>query len=141
MSAAVMQRLDLDVERSEVAVAVLVLYARVGKLDVAVIVRETFWRRRQGRGPTVLLGKMYLWEDGIRLPMILTWLGGSLPDKLPKQPAITMDWSATILAVTGTPQHPGYGRNGGNSCRILGWIPCSTYPRILARSKLGEEAV
>ena len=40
MSASVVQRLDLDVERSEVPVAVLVLDAGVGKLDVAVVVRE-----------------------------------------------------------------------------------------------------
>jgi len=35
-----MQRLDLYVERSDVAVAVLVLDARVGKLDVTIVVRE-----------------------------------------------------------------------------------------------------
>ena len=33
-----MQRLDLDVERSEMPLAVLVLDARVGKLDVTVLV-------------------------------------------------------------------------------------------------------
>jgi hypothetical protein len=38
--AAVVQRLDLDVERSEMPVAVLVLDARVGELDVAVVVRQ-----------------------------------------------------------------------------------------------------
>ena len=62
MSAAVVQRLDLDVERSEVAVAVLVLDARVGKLDVAVIVRElvldgpTMDLFRRSIGPSVALG-------------------------------------------------------------------------------------
>ena len=35
-----MQRLDLDVECSEMAVAVLVLNARIGELDVSVVVRE-----------------------------------------------------------------------------------------------------
>ena len=40
MSAAVVQRLDLDVECSEMAVAVLVLNARIGELDVSVVVRE-----------------------------------------------------------------------------------------------------
>ena len=40
MGATVVQRLDLDVERAEVPVAVLVFDARVGKLDVAVVVRE-----------------------------------------------------------------------------------------------------
>ena len=57
-----MQRLDLDVERSEVAVAVLVLDARVGKLDVAVVVRElvldgpTMDLFRRSIGPSVALG-------------------------------------------------------------------------------------
>ena len=40
MSAAVVQRLDLDVECSEMTVAVLVLDACVGELDVAVVVRK-----------------------------------------------------------------------------------------------------
>lgn len=40
MSAAVVQRLDLDVERSEMPVAILVLDARVGELDVAIVLRE-----------------------------------------------------------------------------------------------------
>ena len=40
MSAAVVQRLDLDVERVFAAVAVLVVDARVGELDVTVVLRE-----------------------------------------------------------------------------------------------------
>ena len=40
MSATVVQRLDLDVQRSQMPVAVLVLDARVGELDVAVVLRE-----------------------------------------------------------------------------------------------------
>ena len=40
MSAAVVQRLNLDVECAEAPVAVLVLDARVWELDVAVVVRE-----------------------------------------------------------------------------------------------------
>ena len=40
MSATVVQRLDLDIERAEMPVAVLVLDARVRELDVAVVVRE-----------------------------------------------------------------------------------------------------
>jgi hypothetical protein len=40
VSAAVVQRLDLDVERAEVPVAILVFDAGVGKLDVSVVVRE-----------------------------------------------------------------------------------------------------
>ena len=53
VSATVVQRLNLDVERAEVPVAVLVLDARVRKLDVAVVVRELVLD-----GPTIdLLGR------------------------------------------------------------------------------------
>ena len=61
MSAAVVQRLDLDVERSEMPFAVLVFDAGVGKLDVAIVVRQLvlygpamdlFWR---SIGPSVAL--------------------------------------------------------------------------------------
>ena len=61
MSAAVVQRLDLDVECSEMAVAVLVLNARIGELDVSVVIREfvldgpTMDLFRRSIGPSVAL--------------------------------------------------------------------------------------
>jgi len=58
--------------------------------------------------------KMYLWEGGIRVPAIVRWRGIIPPGKTTEQAAITMDWAATILAVTGTGQPPGYPLDGEN---------------------------
>ena len=46
--------------------------------------------------------KSTLWEGGIRVPMILRWPGVVPRNKTSAQTAITMDLTATILAVTGT---------------------------------------
>ena len=62
MTAAVVERLDLDIERPELAVAVLVLDARVGELDVAVVVRKLVLDGpamdllRRSIGPAVAVG-------------------------------------------------------------------------------------
>ena len=43
-----------------------------------------------------------LWEGGIRVPAIVRWPGTVPAGKTTDQAAITMDWTATILATTGT---------------------------------------
>lgn len=58
--------------------------------------------------------KGFLWEGGIRVPAIVRW-----PDVIPagrstEQPAITMDWTATILGVAETPADPAYPLDGEN---------------------------
>jgi arylsulfatase A-like enzyme len=58
--------------------------------------------------------KMYLSEGGIRVPAILRWPGVICAEQTTDQAAITMDWAATILAVTATEQHPGYSLDGEN---------------------------
>jgi arylsulfatase A-like enzyme len=53
--------------------------------------------------------KFYLWEGGLRVPAIVRWSGTIPAGRMTDQPVITMDWTATILAVTGTspaPTHP-----------------------------------
>jgi len=53
--------------------------------------------------------KGYLWEGGTRVPALVRWPGTIPAGKVTEQPAITMDWTATILAATGTaadPAHP-----------------------------------
>jgi len=57
--------------------------------------------------------KNSLWEGGVRVPAIVRWpgvtqAGGRLID----QPAITMDWTATILAATGSKADPRYPLDG-----------------------------
>ena len=47
--------------------------------------------------------KSTLWEGGIRVPLILRWPGVLPARKVSNQVAVTMDLTATILSVTGTP--------------------------------------
>ena len=58
--------------------------------------------------------KMYLFEGGTRVPAIVRWTGRIPAGKVTDQAAITMDWTATILAVTGTAPDPSYPPDGEN---------------------------
>ena len=63
--------------------------------------------------------KETLQEGGIRVPAFIRW-----PDKIPvntvtEQVAITMDWTATILAVAGSRQDPEFPPDGINLLPIL----------------------
>ncbi len=42
-----------------------------------------------------------LWEGGIKVPAFVRWPGKIKPGTITQQAAITMDWTATILAVAG----------------------------------------
>ena len=46
------------------------------------------------------------------MPAIVRWPGVVPPGRVTDQPVITMDWTATILAVTGTPADPAYPLDG-----------------------------
>jgi arylsulfatase A-like enzyme len=46
-------------------------------------------------------GKFTLWEGGIRIPLALRWTGRLPAGGSSSQLAITMDWSATLLAAAG----------------------------------------
>lgn len=56
--------------------------------------------------------KMFLWEGGTRVPAIVRWPGVVPAGATTDQAAITMDWTATILAVTGTSPDPAYPLDG-----------------------------
>jgi arylsulfatase A-like enzyme len=58
--------------------------------------------------------KMYLFEGGTRVPAIARWPGRIPAGQVSAQAAITMDWTATILAVTGTSADPAYPLDGEN---------------------------
>ena len=57
-------------------------------------------------------GKMSLWEGGIRVPAIVRWPGKIQAGIFTNQPAITMDWTATILATAGAKPHPDFPLDG-----------------------------
>ena len=58
--------------------------------------------------------KMYLAEGGIRVPAMVRWPGVVPAARETDQAATTMDWTATILAITGTSPDPAYPLDGDN---------------------------
>jgi arylsulfatase A-like enzyme len=58
--------------------------------------------------------KGYLWEGGTRVPAIVRWPTVVPPGRTTEQPAITMDWTATILSAAGVPPDPAYSLDGEN---------------------------
>jgi arylsulfatase A-like enzyme len=56
--------------------------------------------------------KGFLWEGGTRVPAMVRWPGTIPAGQVTGQAAITMDWTATILAATGTAADPGYPIDG-----------------------------
>ena len=73
--------------------------------------------------------KMYLFEGGTRVPAIVRWTGKIPAGQVTEQAAITMDWTATILAVTGTAPDPSYPLEGENL------LPVCTGERARPRSR------
>jgi arylsulfatase A-like enzyme len=58
--------------------------------------------------------KMFLYEGGTRVPAMVRWPGVIPAGGVTEQAAITMDWTATILAVTDTAADPAYPLDGEN---------------------------
>ncbi|HEV8483011.1 MAG TPA: sulfatase-like hydrolase/transferase, partial [Blastocatellia bacterium] len=58
--------------------------------------------------------KNQLWEGGIRVPAIVRWRGVIPPYRTTEQVAITMDWTATILAATQTAPDLNYPLDGND---------------------------
>ena len=56
--------------------------------------------------------KSYLWEGGIRVPAIARWPGVIPSGRETAHAAITMDWTATILAAGGASADPRYPLDG-----------------------------
>ena len=63
--------------------------------------------------------KTFLWEGGIRVPAIARWPGVIMGNRTTSQPAITMDWTATILATSGAKPNPNYPLDGIDLMRVL----------------------
>ena len=60
-----------------------------------------------------------LLEGGIRVPAIVRWPAAIPPNRLTRQMAITMDWTATILAAAETQAAEGYPLDGINLIPII----------------------
>jgi arylsulfatase A-like enzyme len=65
------------------------------------------------------LKKMYLWEGGLRVPAMVRWPGVIPAGKISEQAAVTMDWTATILAAAGAKADPNYPLDGENLMPVL----------------------
>jgi arylsulfatase A-like enzyme len=79
-------------------------------------------RRRQGI-PTANLplraGKGWLYEGGVRVPLIVKWPGVVEGGHVVDEPAITMDLYPTLLEIAGLPPKPGQHRDGLSLVRPL----------------------
>lgn len=63
--------------------------------------------------------KMSLWEGGIRVPAFVRWPGKIQPGSSTKQVAVTMDWTATILATAGAKPNKEFPLDGMDLLPIL----------------------
>jgi arylsulfatase A-like enzyme len=63
--------------------------------------------------------KLNLWEGGIRVPAIARWPGIIPARRTTNQAAITMDWTATILALAGVRANAKYPLDGADLTRVL----------------------
>ena len=63
--------------------------------------------------------KFSLWEGGIRVPAIVRWPGVVLVNVVTRQAAITMDWTATMLAVGKAKPDPAYPLDGNNLLPVI----------------------
>jgi len=80
--------------------------------------------------------KLYLWEGGTRVPAIVRWPGVIPAGQVTEQAAITMDWTATILAAAGAAPDPAYPLDGEDLMRCVLASGPSTIDAVLARRRL-----
>ena len=75
-------------------------------------------------------GKMDLTEGGIRVPWIAHWPAAIPAGSTSTQHCMTMDWSATMLALGGGQAHPDYPLDGVDLSAVL-HHPAATFERPL----------
>ncbi|MBA4053715.1 MAG: twin-arginine translocation pathway signal protein [Marivirga sp.] len=63
--------------------------------------------------------KMSLWEGGIRVPAFVRWPEKIKAGSVTQQVAVTMDWTATILAAGSAKAHPDFPLDGINLMPVL----------------------
>src|SRR6202022_3645440 len=74
-------------------------------------------------------GKVSLHAGGIRVPAIVRWPGRVPAGRTTDQTVITMDWSATMLALGGASADPGYPLDGVDLLPL-----CQGRPLLLDRT-------
>jgi arylsulfatase A-like enzyme len=88
---------------------ILQTVARLGLTDNTIVI---FTNDNGGEwlsnGGPLFNRKWTVWEGGIRVPAIVKWPGRIRAGSVSDQPAITFDWSASILAAAGTEVPTGY---------------------------------
>lgn len=84
--------------------------------------------------------KLDLWEGGIRVPAIVRWPGVIPRGQTTEQAATTMDWTATILAVSGTKPDPSYPLDGEDLMPVCKGIR-TVYDRTLFWRVKRQEAM
>ncbi len=85
------ERIDLSVGR---------LLPHVSANTLVIFTNDNGGERLSDNSPA-FHGKMTLWEGGVRVPAIMRWPGRIPPRSTHPHPAITMDFTATILAAAG----------------------------------------
>jgi arylsulfatase A-like enzyme len=83
--------------------------------------------------------KGFLWEGGIRVPAIARWTGQIPAGGVTDQPAITMDWTATMLAAAGAAPAADYPLDGDDLMPVCRGVQ-APYERTLCWRSRGREA-
>lgn len=64
-------------------------------------------------------GKATLWEGGLRVPAFVRWPGKIKAGVISQQVAVTMDWSATIIALSSAKPHSNFPLDGIDLTPVL----------------------
>jgi arylsulfatase A-like enzyme len=107
--AAMMQRMDTGIGRVLKALE----RANLDRSTLVIFTSDNGGERYSFNWP-FSFQKMSLYEGGTRVPAIVRWPGTVPAGRVTDQAAITMDWTATILGVTGTAPDPAFPLDGEN---------------------------
>ena len=83
--------------------------------------------------------KGYLWEGGLRVPAIVRWPGVVPAGRTTEQAAVTMDWTATLLAAGGAAADPAYPLDGEDLLPVCRGIR-TEYDRTLFWRTIARDA-
>ncbi len=112
--AAMMKSMDAGIGR------VLAALQRAGRdRDTLVVFTSDNGGERYSYNWPFSFQKFYLWEGGIRVPAIVRWPGVIPAGRTTDQPSITMDWTATMVALAGATADPAFPLDGVDLTPLL----------------------